>query len=120
MLSRVTLAAKDEREARRFLEHAHEYYCRFDNVFTGPGIVENGAIAALPGTRTLAQLHENLLIGTPQQLIDRIAPYAELGLDDLIVNVNVGLPQAERLEAMQRLAEEVMPVFAQRRLQAAE
>ncbi len=113
-LSRVCLAARDQVHARRLLEHAHSYYCRFDNVFTGPGIVSHGEIAELPGTRTLEQLNDNLLIGTPQELVERIAPYAELGLDDLIVNVNVGIPQEERLEAMQRFAAEVMPHFAQR------
>jgi alkanesulfonate monooxygenase SsuD/methylene tetrahydromethanopterin reductase-like flavin-dependent oxidoreductase (luciferase family) len=119
MLSRVTLAARDERHARRLLEHAYDYYCRFDNVFTGPGIVDHGLIAELPGTRTIEQLNENLLIGTPQQLIDRIAPYAELGLDDLIVNVNVGMPQEERLECMARFAEEVMPAFTGTKVAAA-
>jgi alkanesulfonate monooxygenase SsuD/methylene tetrahydromethanopterin reductase-like flavin-dependent oxidoreductase (luciferase family) len=111
-LSRVCLAARDEAHARRILEHAYEYYCRFDNVFTGPGIVENGQIKQLPGTRTMEQLNENLVICTPAEMVDRLGAYAELGIDDLIVNVNVGLPREETFEAIERFAAEVLPHFA--------
>ena len=110
-LSRVCLAARDERQARRLLEHAHSYFCRFDNVFTGPGIVKNGLIEALPGTRTLEQLNDNLIICNPAEMVDKLRPYAELGIDDLIVNVNIGVPQEERLEVIERFAAEVMPHF---------
>jgi alkanesulfonate monooxygenase SsuD/methylene tetrahydromethanopterin reductase-like flavin-dependent oxidoreductase (luciferase family) len=113
-LSRVCIAARDERHARSLLERAHSYYCRFDNVFTGPGIVKNGQIAELPGTRTIEQLNENLLICPPSELVDRLGPYAELGIDDLIMNVNVGLPREEAHEAIERFAGEVMPHFSER------
>jgi alkanesulfonate monooxygenase SsuD/methylene tetrahydromethanopterin reductase-like flavin-dependent oxidoreductase (luciferase family) len=113
-LSRVCIAARDERHARSLLERAHAYYCRFDNVFTGPGIVRNGQIAELPGTRTIEQLNENLLICTPSQMVDRLGFYADLGIDDLITNVNVGLSREETVEAVERFAGEVMPHFAER------
>lgn len=113
-LSRVCLAARDARQARRLLEHAYSYYCRFDNVFTGPGIVSHGLIAELEGTRTIEQLSDNLIICTPEEMIDKLGPYDELGIDDLIVNVNIGVPQEERLECMHRFAEDVMPHFSKR------
>ncbi len=111
ILSRVCIAARDPRHARSLLERAHSYYCRFDNIFTGPGIVRNGAIAELPGTRTIEELNENLLICPPAERVDRLGAYAELGIDDLIVNVNVDLPRAEACEAIERFATEVMPHF---------
>ena len=110
-LSRVCIAARDDRHARSLLERAHSYYCRFDNVFTGPGIVQNGQIAELPGTRTMEQLNENLVICTPSEMVDRLGAYAELGIDDLIVNINVGLPREEAVEVIERFAAEVMPHF---------
>jgi alkanesulfonate monooxygenase SsuD/methylene tetrahydromethanopterin reductase-like flavin-dependent oxidoreductase (luciferase family) len=113
-LSRVCIAARDQRHARSLLERAHSYYCRFDNVFTGPGIVRNGEIAELPGTRTLEQLNENLLICPPSEMVDRLGSYAELGIDDLIVNVNVGLSREEACEAIERFAAEVMPHFTRK------
>jgi len=113
-LSRVCIAARDPRHARSLLERAHSYYCRFDNVFTGPGIVRYGEIAQLPGTRTLEQLNENLLICPPSEMVDRLGSYAELGIDDLIVNVNVGLSREEACEAIERFATEVMPHFTRK------
>jgi alkanesulfonate monooxygenase SsuD/methylene tetrahydromethanopterin reductase-like flavin-dependent oxidoreductase (luciferase family) len=111
-LSRVCIAARDARHARSLLERAHAYYCRFDNVFTGPGIVEHGQIAQLPGTRTIEQLNENLLICPAAEMVDRLGSYAELGIDDLIMNVNVGLSREESEEVIERFAAEVMPHFS--------
>jgi len=113
-LSRVCIAARDARHARSLLERAHSYYCRFDNVFTGPGIVQHGQIAELPGTRTIEQLNENLLICPPAEMVDRLGAYAELGIDDLIMNVNVGLSREESTEVIERFAAEVMPHFSKR------
>ena len=111
-LSRVCIAARDARHARSLLERAHSYYCRFDNVFTGPGIVRNGEIAELPGTRTIDQLNENLLICPPAEMVDRLGAYAELSIDDLIMNVNVGLSREESDEVIERFAADVMPHFS--------
>lgn len=74
--------------------------------------MRNGAIAELPGTRTIEQLNENLLICPPTEMVDRLGSYAELGIDDLIMNVNVGLSREESAEAIERFAAEVMPHFA--------
>ncbi len=113
-LSRVTMCARDQAQADRLLEHAAAYYRRFDNVFTGPGIVDNGMIRDIPGTRTLEQLRENLLICTASEMIDKLAVYAELGVDDFITSTNLGVPQEETVEAMERFASEVMPQFKKR------
>jgi alkanesulfonate monooxygenase SsuD/methylene tetrahydromethanopterin reductase-like flavin-dependent oxidoreductase (luciferase family) len=113
-LSRVCLAASDDRHARRLLEHAYRYFCRFDNVFTGPGLVRNGQIAEITGTRTIEELKENLIICPPSEMVDRLGFYAELGIDDFIMNVNIGAPQAECLEVIERFASEVMPHFSTR------
>ena len=39
-LSRVGFIAKNEADKRKKVALADDYYSRFDNVFTGPGIVE--------------------------------------------------------------------------------
>lgn len=114
ILSRVCIAARDQRHARSLLECAQSYYCRFDNVFTGPGIVRHGEIAELPGTRTIEELNENLLICPPAEMVDRLGAYAELGIDDLIMNINVGLTREESEEVIERFASEVMPHFSKR------
>ncbi len=113
-LSRVVYAARDEADAKEKVALAHDYYSRFDNVFTGPGIVERGCIAPLPREQTIEELAANLLIGTPAELVERMGVYAEAGVDELILSSNIGQTQQEQLEAMQRFAEEVMPHFVHR------
>ena len=49
-----------------------------------------------------------------KRLLDRLAAYDEAGIDDVIVSSNLGQSQRDSLEAMQRLAEEVMPHFTRR------
>jgi len=110
-LSRVTFMSHNENDRKRKIQLAHDYYSRFDNVFTGPGIVENGMIKPLPRKMTLEQTAENLTICTPAEMIDKLAPYAEAGVDRFIMNVNFGVEHNEILESIQCFAEEVMPHF---------
>ena len=111
-LSRVAFIARNEADRQAKVLAAHDYYSRFDNVFTGPGIVEAGMIAPLPRKQTAEALAENLLICTPSEMIDKLGPYAEAGIDRVILNVNFGASQAETLDCLQQFAEEVMPHFA--------
>ena len=108
-LSRVCVVAKDKADAERKTRLAYEYYGRFNNVFTGPGIVENGTIKSLPQKQTIEELSRNLIICPASEMVDRVAHYPELGIDDFIMNVNIGHPQGEALEAIQRFSELVMP-----------
>jgi alkanesulfonate monooxygenase SsuD/methylene tetrahydromethanopterin reductase-like flavin-dependent oxidoreductase (luciferase family) len=111
-LSRVTFLSHNEADRKIKIAMAHDYYSRFDNVFTGPGIVENGMIKPLPGKMTLDQTAENLTICTPAEMIDKLAPYAEAGVDRFIMNVNFGVEQNEVLDSIQCFSEEVMPHFS--------
>ena len=110
-LSRVTFLSHNDADRKRKIQMAHDYYSRFDNVFTGPGIVENGMIKPLPRKMTVDQTSENLTICTPAEMIDKLAPYAEAGVDRFIMNINFGVEQSEVLESIQCFAEEVMPHF---------
>ena len=122
-LSRVAFLARDDRDRQAKIEAAFDYYSRFDNVFTGPGIVENGMIAPLPRKQTIEELAESLLICTTSEMVDKLGPYAEAGIDRVILNPNFGASQSETLDCLERFAEEVMPHFAagpDRRSDAAE
>ncbi len=111
-LSRVAFLTKDEADRQAKIEAAYDYYSRFDNVFTGPGIVDKGVVVPLPRKQTVEELAESLLICTPAEMIDKLGPYAEAGIDRVILNVNFGASQAETLDCIQGFAEEVMPHFA--------
>lgn len=108
-LSRVGLPCQSDAQIKSRLRSAEKYYARFDNVFTGPGIVSNGMIEALPRKQTSAELAESLLIGTPAEMIDKLSVYAELGVDRFILSCNYGVPNTEVLEGICQFAEEVAP-----------
>jgi alkanesulfonate monooxygenase SsuD/methylene tetrahydromethanopterin reductase-like flavin-dependent oxidoreductase (luciferase family) len=114
-LSRVTWLARDDAEKRRMTEAAHDYYSRFDNVFSGPGLVTAGAIHPLPRKQTIEELSENLMICTRQELVDKLAEYAEAGVDEIILSQNLGSPNEETMDNMRAIAEDIMPMFSARR-----
>lgn len=98
------------------LERAEDHYSRFDNVFTGPGLVDRGMARALARKQTIDELAQNLLVCGPAEMVDRLAPFAELGVDIVSLTINFGSPQQEVLETIQCIAEEVMPHFSARRV----
>jgi alkanesulfonate monooxygenase SsuD/methylene tetrahydromethanopterin reductase-like flavin-dependent oxidoreductase (luciferase family) len=114
---RVCCVARDDADARRKLDLAYDYYGRFHNVYTGPGIVERGAIKHLPLKQSKEQLRDSLLICTAAEMVDRLANYQSLGIDELIINVNIGLSGAEALDSLEMFGEHVVPHF--RRIDAA-
>ena len=110
-LSRVGFLASSEAEKQERIREAYDYYSRFDNVYTGPGLVDAGMIRPLPRKQSMKELAESLLICTRQEMIDKLAPYAELGIDRLILGPNFGSdPQLTR-DALQHFAQDVMPFF---------
>ncbi|MED5394420.1 MAG: LLM class flavin-dependent oxidoreductase [Actinomycetota bacterium] len=113
MMSRVIYCTSSEAETRRMVQMAHDYYSRFDNVFTGPGIVSHGAVEPLPRTQTIEELEENLIICQADEMVDRLAEYAEAGIDEVILSSNLGQPQDDHLEAMERFAIDVLPHLQQ-------
>ena len=111
-LSRVAFLAKSGKEKEDRIKEAHAYYGRFDNVYTGPGIVENGMIKPLPRNQTIDELAESLLICTKQEMIEKLKPYADLGIDRVILNINFGTNPKKIMDSLKIFAEEVMPHFS--------
>lgn len=109
MMSRVIYCTESEAHTRKMVQRAYDYYSRFDNVFTGPGIVYNGDVQALPRAQSIEELEKNLVICQAEEMVDRLAEYAEAGIDEVILSSNLGQPQVEHLEAMERFATDVLP-----------
>ncbi len=112
MLSRIVWCAKNEADRRAKLEMAHDYYSRFDNVYTGPGLIESGCIVPLPRSQTIEELDANLLIATADELIEQLAEYDDRGIDEMILSSNLGQGPDETTEMLERFAADVMPAFA--------
>ena len=83
-------------------------------MFTGPGIVQNGCITPLERDQTIDELDDVILICPPEEMVDKMATYEDLGVDEFIMSSNIGQSQEEHIESMERLAAEVMPHFSRR------
>ena len=110
-LSRVAHVTSSAADRTEVLEAAHSYYGRFDNIYTGPGLVDRGRILELPHHQSVEKLAESLLIGPAPDLVERLGLYAEAGVDRMILNINFGLDQTRTLETIHALAEHVLPHF---------
>jgi len=110
-LQRGVFLVHNDRELQHIAERAHTYYKSFDNVFGGPGIVDQGIIRPLPRTQTIEELAANLIICGRDEMIDRLSVYAELGIDEVLTTSNFGQEQEMTLDMMSAFAEDVMPHF---------
>ena len=108
-MQRVAYAARDEKDAEEKNLMAYEYYKRFDNMFTGPGLVNSGLIKPIERNQTLEEMKENLIICPVNLMIDKLSVYAEAGVDDFIVSSSFGQNQEDIIESMHRISENVMP-----------
>ncbi|HRX37089.1 MAG TPA: LLM class flavin-dependent oxidoreductase [Aestuariivirga sp.] len=114
-LQRGLFLVGNERERQHIAERAHTYYKSFDNVFGGPGIVDQGIIRPLPRAQTVEELAGNLLLCGRGEMIDRLSVYSDLGIDEVISTSNFGQDEQMTLDMMSRFAEEVMPHFRNRK-----
>jgi len=110
-LSRLAFVTESAADRQAKVEAAHAYYGRFDNIFTGPGIVDNGVIRPLPREQTIEDLAASQLICTPQEMVEKLRPYAEMDIDRVILNFNFGVDAEETLNAIRLFADQVMPAF---------
>ena len=118
-MQRMGFAAVNQKDAVVKNKLAYEYYKRFDNVFTGPGIVKHGLIEPLPRKQSLEELTDNLLICPTNEMIDKLSLYAEAGVDEIIISAGFGQSQQETIESMHRISEEVIPYFKKSKTEAA-
>jgi hypothetical protein len=57
-------------------------------------------------------LHENLMFGTPDEVIAKLRPYEALGVDQFTYYASLGLGLKEQKRSLQLFVKEVMPAFA--------
>ncbi len=91
---------------------------QFENLFKNLGDVSNGFSQSVDLDSIANQaeydskkLHDNLLFGTPDEVIDKLRLYEEIGVDEFIYYASLGLGHKEQLRSMQLFINEVMPAF---------
>jgi alkanesulfonate monooxygenase SsuD/methylene tetrahydromethanopterin reductase-like flavin-dependent oxidoreductase (luciferase family) len=111
---RMGFVTKNEADTQAKLRVAYENHQRFVNVFTTPGTVRNGSIKPIEVSETLDDIRKSLIIGSPQECVDKLGHYADLGIHDIQVNMNFGANHADVMGALERFAVHVMPHFKNR------
>ena len=102
---------------REIAETEYHYARRFAGLFQTSGTVRNGFPAPLPEEdaagreERLAQIHEAMMFGTPEEVSERLAAYAALGYDYFCYGANFDLPHARARRSLELFIERVMPRF---------
>ncbi|MGE0769272.1 MAG: LLM class flavin-dependent oxidoreductase [Hyphomicrobiaceae bacterium] len=109
---RMGFACKDQADVREKVALAAGNDQRHHNLRSGDGEVVNGAIVPHETGRSLADVEAALLIGTAGQVVDKLAQYAELGIDEFIINMGFGTSHRDVMAALELMASKVMPQFS--------
>ncbi len=90
----------------------------FTTLFAGDGGVTEGVPAETPidtleehADYNTQSLHENLLVGTPDEVIEKLKTYEALGVDSFIYYASMGLGLEEQKRSMELFISDVMPAF---------
>ena len=92
---------------------------RFENLFKNLGGVTDGFAEEidLETLNSRAEfdreaMRQNLIFGTPDQVIAKLKPYEALGVDQFIYCASFGLGMKEQKRSLELFIKEVMPAFA--------
>jgi alkanesulfonate monooxygenase SsuD/methylene tetrahydromethanopterin reductase-like flavin-dependent oxidoreductase (luciferase family) len=109
---RNVYVSKDRRdldEKARLLLGNHR---RFVNLYETDGTIEGGYTVPLDADIEPAEAANNVIFGTPDEVIERLARHAALGIDGVQVNMAFGASHRDILRSLELFATEVMPTLA--------
>jgi alkanesulfonate monooxygenase SsuD/methylene tetrahydromethanopterin reductase-like flavin-dependent oxidoreductase (luciferase family) len=106
ILMRDCFVADSTDEAREAIEpyllNLYEIYARYGQTYMDEHDVEVD----------WSELDEKFIIGSPEECIDDIRSYEELGVDHILVRVQFpGQPQEPTMACLERFGEEIIPAF---------
>ena len=91
---------------------------KFENLFRNLGDVENGFPKEIPleeladrDNYSVEMLEQNLMLGSPDSVIEKLKMYEKLGVDEFVYLASMGLGHKEQKESMALFCNEVIPAF---------
>jgi alkanesulfonate monooxygenase SsuD/methylene tetrahydromethanopterin reductase-like flavin-dependent oxidoreductase (luciferase family) len=92
---------------------------RFANLFSTAGSVKNGFVAPVDLAEIKSrdnfnaqELRDNLMFGTPDEVIAKLKRYEDVGIDTFVYFSSFGRDPASTKRSLELFAREVMPAFA--------
>ena len=118
-MMRHTCVYNNEEDRASAMSAIRNVLSLFGNLMTKKGDVINGFPDPVPledldgNVRVDPQmLEENLMFGSPEQVIQKLCNYQNIGVDSYIYYASMGLGMAEQKRSFALFCDEVMPAFA--------
>jgi alkanesulfonate monooxygenase SsuD/methylene tetrahydromethanopterin reductase-like flavin-dependent oxidoreductase (luciferase family) len=115
---RYTAVCGDRDQLESVLNRTVQQTKRFENLFKNLGDVRDGFTQEIDldainesGEFDREAMRENLMFGTPDQVIAKLEPYAALGVDHFTYCASFGLDMAAQKRSLRLFIDEVMPAF---------
>jgi alkanesulfonate monooxygenase SsuD/methylene tetrahydromethanopterin reductase-like flavin-dependent oxidoreductase (luciferase family) len=118
MISRQTVALEDAADWRQAVDAFIDYGRQFENLFQNLGEVRNGFPE--PASREAIAnrddydpdtIRRNQMIGTPDQIIERIRQYSDWGVDHYCFHIDNGMVHEDKKRSLELFINNVVPAF---------
>jgi alkanesulfonate monooxygenase SsuD/methylene tetrahydromethanopterin reductase-like flavin-dependent oxidoreductase (luciferase family) len=110
--------AETENELQEGAENIEEFYHYFAKWFRNNGPTPNGFVEpvtdeerAMNPQYSAENMRKNMLIGTPEQIIERLKAYEALGYDEFSIWVDSHMSFAQKSKSIQLFIDKVLPAF---------
>ena len=118
MLLQHTYVAEDDADVKRGAEELNRFYCDFGAWFMNKREVTQGLIDPLTDEDIAAHpfyspeaMERDLVIGTPEAVIERLKGYEALGYNEYSFWIDSSMSFERKRASLERFINEVMPAF---------
>ena len=123
VVMRHTAVYDSEADRKGALDSIRVQLSQFGNLMMKSGEVVNGfpdqvPLESLEGNARTdpAMLEENLMFGAPDQVIEKLKMYQEIGVDAFLYYASMGMDMAQQKRSLRLFIDQVMPAFAEKEL----
>lgn len=121
MMQRRSCVYERSQDWEQIVRYSVDYGRYFENLMQNIGTVTNGFPEAVPfetvanrGNYDPRAIRDNLIFGTPEEVIPKLEVYEAAGVDQFCLGLSYNLPFELQMKTLQLFIDEVMPHFAAR------
>jgi alkanesulfonate monooxygenase SsuD/methylene tetrahydromethanopterin reductase-like flavin-dependent oxidoreductase (luciferase family) len=111
---RMGYIAKDKADAADKVALAYASDQMHHNLRTADADVRRGMVQRIETGRSHADIANALIIGTPDECLEKLRRYADAGIPELIINMSFGTAHRDVMASLERLAAQVLPEMQKR------